>query len=373
MPFSSLGLSEILLRSVSSEGYKEPFPIQKEAIPVILEGKDVLAIAKTGSGKTAAFVLPILQKISENPHKIRSGASVLILVPTRELAAQVGDTIGKLGYHLSAHIKYNVVFGGVSINPQMTGLRGGTDILVATPGRLLDLVGRNAIKLSSVHTLILDEADRMLDLGFSKDLSKILAMLPVKRQNLLFSATMGKEIDSLTTSFLHKPEKIGGEGEVVSVERIDQTVYSVPQSDKLELLSELIKSGDWKQVLVFTSMKHHADNIAKKLNKMGISAEAMHGNKSQGARTRALSNFKNGITRVMVATDIASRGIDIVGLDYVVNYELPRSPADYIHRIGRTARAGKNGTAISFVSSDEQQQMKLIEKRMGKKVKVIVR
>ncbi len=371
MPFSQLGLSEKLVSAVTAMGYKEPFPIQKEAIPIILQGKNLLALAKTGSGKTAAFVLPILQNLIHTKKRMNNSISVLILVPTRELAAQVGDEAIKLGKYMDAHFKCKVVFGGVSINPQMIGLHGGADILVATPGRLLDLVGRNTIRLGDVHTLVLDEADRMLDMGFSKDIKKIINLLPVKRQNLLFSATMEKEIESMMGTLFNEPIRIGKEEKDVSIEHIEQTVYKVPQNKKIDLLAHLIKSNNWQQVLVFTSMKHHADNVARKLNKLGITAEAMHGDKSQNARTRALANFKTWATQVLVATDLASRGIDIVDLPFVVNYELPRSPADYIHRIGRTGRAGKNGAAISFVSPDEEAQMKLIEKRLGKKVKIV--
>ncbi len=369
MSFKSLGLSEEINRAVQKMGYKEPFKIQTEAIPVILSGSNVIALAKTGSGKTAAFVLPILQKLL-NQKKVRNIISVLILVPTRELALQVDDEIAKFGAFLGNSIKHKVVFGGVSINPQMTGLRTGADILVATPGRLLDLMGRNAVNLNSIHTVVFDEADRMLDMGFSKDIKKISSQFPLKKQTLLFSATMDKEVMTTTLGHYHNSVIIGEEEEKVSVDQIDQCVYFVEASEKMDTLISILNSNEVKQVLVFSSMKHHADSVGKKLLKAGIMAEVLHGDKSQGARVRALTGFKNGTVRVLIATDLASRGIDIIDLPLVINYELPRSPADYIHRIGRTGRAGKNGKAISLVCPDEKAHMKLIEKRIGKTVRI---
>ncbi len=365
MTFSFPGLSENLCRAADELGYREPFPVQREVIPFILAGRDLAVIAQTGSGKTAAFLLPILQLISESSVKKSSSVRILILVPTRELAVQVVEASKFFSRYLVRRIKTAVVLGGVSINLQMKELGTGREILVATPGRLLDLADKNAVRLSSVEILVIDEADKMFDLGFGDEISRVLALLPEKRQNLLFSATFRREMDVPGMNFLHDAVKIGFEEPGPVAEPVEQIVYSVEQNSKGVLLRHLIKDGEWNQVLLFVSSKRKADNVARKLNSNGITAEAIHGDKSQGARTGALTRFKNGEIRVLVATDLVSRGIDIKQLPYVVNYELPRSPVDYIHRIGRTGRAGKPGVAITLVSPEDEQHMKLIEKKTG--------
>jgi ATP-dependent RNA helicase RhlE len=368
MPFSSLGLSEPLLRAISASGYATPTPIQQKAIPSVLSGRDLLAAAQTGTGKTAGFTLPILHRLAEKHYDRTRPVRALILTPTRELAAQVGESVIKYGAHQMPRLKSDVVFGGVKINPQMMRLRGGVDILTATPGRLLDLVNQNAVKLNQVEILVLDEADRMLDMGFIRDINKILALLPKKRQNLLFSATFSAEIRKLTQNLLVNPVQIEVAVENAAAETVEQIAYSVNKTAKTALLTHLIKSNDWRQVLVFTSTKHGANKLTEKLNSAQITAKAIHGNKSQGARTSALADFKAGDIRVLVATDVAARGIDIAQLPHVVNYELPRSSADYVHRIGRTGRAGRGGLAVSLISQDENNSLRQVEKLIGAKI-----
>jgi len=368
MPFTNLGLSEALLKAIADSGYTTPSPIQAQAIPAVLSGQDVLAAAQTGTGKTAGFTLPILQRLAQTSYGRNRPVRALILTPTRELAAQVGESVLKYGAHLEPRLKSDVVFGGVKINPQMMRLRGGVDVLTATPGRLLDLVSQNAVKLDKVEILVLDEADRMLDMGFIRDIRKILALLPKKRQNLLFSATFSADIRSLTKDLLVNPLKVEVAVENSAAETIDQKVYTVNKTAKAALLTHLVKHNNWQQVLVFTSTKHGANKLTEKLNTAQIKAAAIHGNKSQGARTSALAGFKAGDIRVLVATDVAARGIDIAQLPHVVNFELPRSSADYVHRIGRTGRAGKTGQAVSLVSQDEYQALKLVEKLLGNRI-----
>ncbi|MGZ5049747.1 MAG: DEAD/DEAH box helicase [Methylobacter sp.] len=369
MPFSSLGLSDPLLRAIADAGYSTPSPIQSQAIPAVLNGHDVLAAAQTGTGKTAGFTLPILHRLSHKTYSSNRPVRGLILAPTRELAAQIGDSVNKYGAHLHPRLKCEVVFGGVKINPQMMRLRGGVDILVATPGRLLDLVNQNAVKLDKVETLILDEADRMLDMGFIRDIRKIISLLPQKRQNLLFSATFSDDIRKLTTGLLINPVKIEVAPRNTATELVEQIVYQVDKGNKTGLLQHLIKENDWQQVLVFTTTKHGANRLTEKLNKADIKAAAIHGNKSQGARTSALAGFKAGDIRVLVATDVAARGIDIQQLPHVINFELPRAAEDYVHRIGRTGRAGEQGQAISLVSHDEHSNLKQVEKLIGKPIR----
>lgn len=359
MTFDQLGLSQSLLRAVEDKGYSEPSPIQAEAIPAVLTGRDVMAAAQTGTGKTAGFVLPILQRLSDSgpqhPHRIRS----LIITPTRELAAQVEESVSTYGAHLP--FKSAVVFGGVKINPQIAKLRKGLDILVATPGRLLDLHQQGEVNFDALEILVLDEADRMLDMGFIHDIRRILKLLPPKRQTLLFSATFANEIRSLTGSILTNPLEVEVSPPNATADRVEQWLYPVDKKRKSGLLRELIVDQDWQQVLVFTRTKHGANRLAQQLDKAGINAAAIHGNKSQGARTRALSGFKAGEIRVLVATDIAARGLDIAQLPQVVNYDLPNVAEDYVHRIGRTGRAGAAGRAYSLVSADEIKQLNGIE------------
>ncbi len=369
MPFSKLGLSDPLLRAIAEAGYSTPSPIQLQAIPAVLKGHDLLAAAQTGTGKTAGFALPILHRLSLKAYGNNRPVRVLILTPTRELAAQVGESVSKYGAHLHPRLKTEVVFGGVKINPQMMRLRGGVDVLVATPGRLLDLVNQNAVKLDKVETLVLDEADRMLDMGFIRDIRKIIALLPKKRQNLLFSATFSEDIRKLTTGLLVNPIKIEVAARNTAAEMVEQIAFLCNKANKTEFLCHLIKTNNWQQVLVFTSTKHGANRLTEKLNKVDIKAAAIHGNKSQAARTGALAGFKAGEIRVLVATDVAARGIDITLLPHVVNFELPRSPSDYVHRIGRTGRAGEAGQAVSLVSHDEYSTLRLIEKLIGTPIK----
>ena len=367
MSFNTLGLSEPLLRAISEEGYSEPTPIQKQAIPLILAKKDVLGGAQTGTGKTAGFTLPLLQLLSEStPAKGKRKIRALILTPTRELAAQVGESVKTYGRHLP--FKSTIIFGGVGINPQKATLRQGVDIVIATPGRLLDLANQRSLDLSTVEYLILDEADRMLDMGFIHDIKKILAMLPKQRQNLLFSATFSNEIKKLADNLLNSPTLIEVARRNRASEQVEQSVYPVDKTRKKELLSHLIKLGNWQQVLVFTRTKHGANRLCAQLENDGITAAAIHGNKSQGARTKALASFKDGGVRVLVATDIAARGIDIDQLPHVVNYELPNVPEDYVHRIGRTGRAGREGEAISLVCIDEKMLLRNIEKLIKKDI-----
>lgn len=368
MLFSTLGLSEPLLRALTDSGYTIPTPIQLQAIPAVLNGHDLLAAAQTGTGKTAGFTLPILQRLAQTSYSRNRPVRALILTPTRELAAQVGESVLKYGTHQIPRLKSEIVFGGVKINPQMLRLRGGVDILTATPGRLLDLISQNAVKLDKVEILVLDEADRMLDMGFIKDIRKILALLPKKRQNLLFSATFSADIRKLTAGLLINPVQIEVAVENAAADTIEQCVYHVNKSSKTALLTHLVKTNNWQQVLVFTSTKHGANKLTEKLNIAQIKSAAIHGNKSQGARTSALAGFKAGEIRVLVATDVAARGIDIAQLPHVVNFELPRSSTDYVHRIGRTGRAGLDGRAVSLVCADEYPALRLVEKLIGTKI-----
>ncbi len=360
MSFASLGLSEEIVRAVSERGYVKPTPIQAQAIPVVLQGGDLLAGAQTGTGKTAGFTLPILQRLSAMPIKGKVPIRALVLVPTRELAAQVEESVREYGKHLP--LKSMMMFGGVNINPQIRQLHGRVDILVATPGRLLDHVQQKTVDLSHVEILVLDEADRMLDMGFIRDIKKILSLLPKTRQNLLFSATFSDEIKALADSLLDKPALIEVARRNATADTVAQKVYPVDREKKRALLAHLIKEHNWFQVLVFTRTKHGANRLAEQLGKDGIPALAIHGNKSQGARTRALAEFKSGKLQVLVATDIAARGIDISELPHVVNYELPNVPEDYVHRIGRTGRAGSEGEASSLVCVDELKLLRDIER-----------
>ncbi len=362
MSFESLGLRAELLRAVSEKGYSEPTPIQKQAIPIILEGRDLMGGAQTGTGKTAGFTLPMLERLMETtkPSKNRRPIRALILTPTRELAAQVHESVQTYGRHLP--LKSTVVFGGVSINPQKMKLIKGVDILVATPGRLLDHVGQNSANLSKIDILILDEADRMLDMGFIHDIRKVLALLPKEKQTLLFSATFSSDIKKLANTLLHSPALIEVAQQNTTAERVTQVIHHVDKKRKRELLSFLIGSNNWEQVLVFNRTKHGANRLAEQLTNDGIASAAIHGNKSQGARTRALADFKSGKIRVLVATDIAARGLDINQLPHVVNFELPNVAEDYVHRIGRTGRAGNEGEAMSLVCVDELKLLKDIER-----------
>lgn len=366
MSFKNLGLSDALLKAISQKGYDTPTPIQQKAIPKILEGKDVLASAQTGTGKTAGFTLPMLQKLTNSKPLHKRPVRALVLTPTRELAAQVLEDVKT--YSKFVDIRSTVIFGGVNANPQIRTLRQGVDILVATPGRLLDLHNQGVFSLKNVEFLVLDEADRMLDMGFARDINKILALLPTKRQNLLFSATFSKEIKKLAGSFLYNPVMVEAAPENTTAEKVDQIVYKTDKSKKTALVIKLISEGDWQQVLIFTRTKHGANRLAEKLSKAKITSAAIHGNKSQGARTKALANFKNGNVRVLVATDIAARGLDIPLLPHVINYELPNIPEDYVHRIGRTGRAGASGEAISIVSVDEFEFVHGIEKLLGERL-----
>ncbi len=366
MKFNQLGLKAELLRAVEKQGYTEATPIQRDTIPVVLEGRDVLAAAQTGTGKTAGFTLPMLQRLSNNQSK-RRHVRALVLVPTRELAAQVSDSVRNYGAFLS--LKSMQIYGGVSIRPQISKLRNGVDIVVATPGRLLDHMQQGTVDLSSVEMLVLDEADRMLDMGFIRDIRKVLKALPAKRQNLLFSATFSQDIRKLATGLLHDPAEIEVAPRNTTAERVSQLVHPVDKNRKRALLSHLISDGNWTQVLVFTRTKHGANRLAKQLDDDGLTAAAIHGNKSQGARTKALADFKANRVRVLVATDIAARGIDIDRLPHVVNFELPHVPEDYVHRIGRTARAGLDGHAISLVCVDEDKLLGDIERLLKTKIK----
>jgi ATP-dependent RNA helicase RhlE len=359
MPFAALGLLPELTRALADRGYTEPTAVQSRVIPEILAGRDILAGAQTGTGKTAGFTLPLLQRLNADGRASKAPRA-LILVPTRELAAQVHESIRAYGKYLS--LRSAVVFGGVGINPQIDALRRGTDILVATPGRLLDHAQQRTVDLSHVQILVLDEADRMLDMGFIADIRRVIKLLPAKRQNLLFSATYSDDIRRLAQSLLHHPAEIEVARRNAAVESVDQGVYLVAKDQKRALLSHLINDGDWSQVLVFTRTKHGANRLTKQLQQDGIEAAAIHGNKSQSARTQALADFKASRIRVLVATEVASRGLDIKELPHVVNYELPNVPEDYVHRIGRTGRAGATGTAISLVAPDESGLLKDIEK-----------
>ena len=368
MLFTDLGLSEPILRAIAEEGYTDPTPIQEKSIPAVLKGGDLLAAAQTGTGKTAGFTLPILQRLTSNP-KAGTGKRqlrVLILTPTRELAAQVQESV--LTYGKYTGLKSAVIFGGVGANPQIKAIQAGLDILVATPGRLLDLMSQKCVSLEHIEILVLDEADRMLDMGFLRDIKKILAVLPKQRQNLLFSATFSTEIKALADGLLNSPALIEVARSNSANEAIAQLIHPVDRTQKHPLLAHLITSNAWKQVLVFTRTKHGANKLVTQLEKDGITSMAIHGNKSQSARTKALAEFKDGKITVLVATDIAARGIDIDQLPHVVNYDLPNVSEDYVHRIGRTGRAGSNGVAVSLVCIDEHQMLRDIEKLINQKL-----
>lgn len=371
MLFKDLNLIEPILRSLNTEGYSTPTPIQQQSIPVALAGKDLLGCAQTGTGKTAAFSIPILQHLYQEKQEGRkyTGIRALILTPTRELAIQIDESVAAYGRHLG--LKHLVIFGGVSQHPQTTALRNGIDILIATPGRLLDLMQQGYINLSSVGIFVLDEADRMLDMGFIHDVKKVITKLPTRRQTLFFSATMPKEIASLADSILNEPVRVEVTPVSSTAQTINQSMYFVSKTDKKELLVHLLKDSSIERVLVFARTKHGSDKVVKDLHKFGISAEAIHGNKSQNARQRALSNFKRGQTRVLVATDIAARGIDVDNLTHVINYELPNVPETYVHRIGRTGRAGASGTAFSFCDHEEREYLRDIQKLIGKTISVV--
>lgn len=366
MSFNSLGLSDALLKAISKKGYTTPSPIQQKAIPPILEGKDVLASAQTGTGKTAGFTLPILQLLSQGQHLRHRPIRALILTPTRELAAQILANIKE--YSTFLDLRSTVIFGGVNQNPQVSQLRQGVDILVATPGRLIDLQNQGLISLSKVEILVLDEADRMLDMGFLKDIERVMKVLPPRRQNLLFSATFSKDIKKLAMGILHHPIQVEATPENTTVDAIIQKIYPVAKEKKTELIIKLITEGNWKQILVFTRTKQGANKLTESMISSGIKAAAIHGNKGQGARTKALAGFKNGSLTALVATDIAARGLDIPLLPHVINFELPNIPEDYVHRIGRTGRAGASGEAISLFSPDETTFLRDIEKLVGLKL-----
>ncbi len=370
MNFSDLGLSDQLLKAIEKANYESPYPIQVQGIPAVLSRKDVLGIAPTGSGKTASYVLPILQILQKKEETKGRSVPVLVLVPTRELASQVAMVAEEFSRFLDRKVKSFAVFGGVSINPQMKKLNR-TDILIATPGRLLDLLSRNALSLSEVEILVLDEMDKVLNMGFKEEVDQILSQLPKKRQNILYSATKEENIEEVINKLLKTPITISLQSESIGVEQINQYAYRVSPEKKGPFLRHLINSKDWDQVLVFVSSIRTADNVVGKLNKNGIDAVAFHGDKSQGARTEALSRFKSGKTKVLVATDLAARGIDIKFLPVVINYELPRSPKDYVHRIGRTGRAGAEGEAISLITEEELHHFKVIQKKMKKWVQLL--
>ena len=377
MSFTTLGLSDPILKAIKETGYTTPTPIQAKAIPLVLKGDDVLAAAQTGTGKTAGFTLPLLERMvrDQKPSTTHRGQPkrhirALILTPTRELAAQIGENVDMYSKYLP--YKSTVIFGGVNINRQINVLKQGIDILVATPGRLLDLCSQKVVDLSKVEVLVLDEADRMLDMGFIHDIKKVVRLVPKQRQTLLFSATFSKEIKALASGFQNNPSLVEVAAQNKTADRIAQLVHPVDKSKKRELLSKLIKEGDWKQVLVFTRTKHGANKLCEYLEQEGIKSAAIHGNKSQGARTKALANFKANSIRVLVATDIAARGIDINMLPHVVNFELPNVPEDYVHRIGRTGRAGREGEAVSLVCVDENDYLRGIERLISQKIKKVV-
>lgn len=366
MSFNSLGLIPEILKAIKKQGYTTPSPIQEKAIPKILERKDVLASAQTGTGKTAGFTLPILQILHKTKKEGRRPVRALVLTPTRELAAQVHKNV--VDYSQFLNIKSTVIFGGVNAKPQIKSLKYGVDIVVATPGRLLDLIDQRALSLKRIDIFVLDEADRMLDMGFLRDIKKIIALMPTRRQNLLFSATFSKEIKKLAEGILHRPVLVEAAPENTTAEKVNQKAYRIDKSSKVAFTIQLIADGNWKQVLIFTRTKHRANRLSEKLVKAGISSMAIHGNKSQGARTKALEGFKSGKIRVLVATDIAARGLDIPLLPHVINFELPNVPEDYVHRIGRTGRAGASGEAISLVDNEEVAYVKGIEKLLGQKL-----
>ncbi len=366
--FADLGLAEPLLRALAAEGYDEPTPIQIHAIPPLLSGRDLLGCAQTGTGKTAAFALPILQRLAAAPPARQRVIRALILSPTRELASQIEERFRAYGRHLS--LRSTVIFGGVGQSPQVDRLRAGIDILVATPGRLLDLMSQGQVNLVNLSCFVLDEADRMLDMGFIHDVRKVIAALPKRRQSLFFSATMPPDIEALAASILTQPARVAVTPVASTVERVNQSIYFVEKGDKPGLLERALRNPDYTRVLVFTRTKHGANKVAKFLNGVSIHAEAIHGNKSQSARETALANFKNGRTRVLVATDIAARGIDVDAVSHVINFDLPNEPESYVHRIGRTARAGAEGTAISFCSAEERAYLRDIERLIRQRVPV---
>ncbi|MGH8301564.1 MAG: DEAD/DEAH box helicase [Steroidobacteraceae bacterium] len=366
MPFTELGLVPELSRAVAEQGYETPTPIQMQAIPAVIAGRDVLAGAQTGTGKTAAFVLPVLQALAQSP--AGRAPRALVLTPTRELAAQVAESARQYGRHMKTRIC--VIFGGVSINPQIDALRAGCDLLVATPGRLLDLAGQRAVDLREVRHFVLDEADRMLDMGFIPAIRQVLKLLPARRQNLMFSATYSDDIRDLATRLLHDPVTVQVSPRNATADRVEQRAYRVPKEHKRHLLAHLIRGGDWQQVLVFTRTKHGANRLAEQLAAGGIATAAIHGNKSQNARVRALSDFKTGKITALIAPEVAARGLDIKELPFVVNYELPNVPEDYVHRIGRTARAGGTGCAISLVGPDEAGLLKDIERLLRRSLPI---
>ena len=368
--FADLGVAEPLCRALAAQNYVNPTPIQAQSIPALLEGRDLLGLAQTGTGKTAAFTLPILQHLAATHEKREpKTARALILAPTRELALQIGKSIETYGKNLK--LRHTAIFGGVNQFRQVRAMSGGVDILVATPGRLLDLMNQKHVDLRRTSILVLDEADRMLDMGFVRDVKKIIAALPVKRQSLLFSATMPKSIEHLAAEILKDPARVEVTPEVVTVDKIDQRVMHVDGKRKRELLAKLLDDADLSRVIVFTRTKHCANRVSEQLEKSGVPSEAIHGNKSQGARQRALDNFRNGKARVLVATDIAARGIDVTGITHVINYELPNEPESYVHRIGRTARAGKSGIAVSFCDNAERAHLKSIEKLTKRPLTVV--
>ncbi len=365
MSFSSLGLCDELLKAVAEQGYEKPSPIQLEAIPAVLSHRDVMAAAQTGTGKTASFTLPMVQRLAAGKRPAAKQVRALVLTPTRELAAQVAESVQNYSRYLN--IRSAVVFGGVKVGPQISKLQGGLDVLVATPGRLMDLYNQRAINFDQLEVLVLDEADRMLDMGFIHDIRRIQKLLPVKRQTLMFSATFSKEIKALAKGMINNPIYVEVAAANCTADNIKQVIHPVDKSQKRDVLIHLIKTNNWHQVLVFSRTKHGANRLARQLDSAGIQAAAIHGDKSQGARTRALANFKKGNIIVLVATDIAARGIDIDQLPYVVNFDLPQVPEDYVHRIGRTGRAGANGLAVSLVSIDESKQLNAIERVIGRK------
>ena len=367
MSFEKLGLTAELLSVIETQGYSRPTPIQAQAIPVLLSGRDIIAEAQTGTGKTAAFTLPILQLINRGVHHKLRHPKALILTPTRELAAQVNASVGTYGKNTK--LRSSAVYGGVSIRPQINCLRNGTDILIATPGRLLDHLGQRTVNISQIEILVLDEADRMLDMGFIHDIRKIIEFLPKQRQTVFFSATYSNEVKRLADTILNKPQMIEVP-KVNNAELVKQIAYPVEKTLKKELLSHLIEEGDYEQALIFMRTKYSTDRLAKQLNGNDISATSIHGDKTQAARSKALADFKNGKIRVLVATDVAARGLDIVNLPLVVNFDMPQDPNDYIHRIGRTGRAGAEGIAISFVSADEKSFFDAVQRLIGRKIEV---
>ena len=367
-PFASLGLSPALVRAAGELGYAQPTPIQAAAIPAVLAGRDVLGSAETGSGKTAAFALPLLQQLEGLARQSPRRTHALVLVPTRELAAQVGESIRALARQLADPVKVAVLFGGVSINPQMMALRGGADLVVATPGRLLDVIAQNALGLAGVAALVLDEADRLLDAGFAEELARVLELLPRRRQNLLFSATFPPAVRALAEGLLHEPTRVDAPRDPSAEPSVEEHAVEVDAAQRTPLLRHLIREGGWTRVLVFVATRYASAHVADKLRRSGVAAEAFHGDSSQGERTKVLADFKAGRLQVLVATDLGARGIDIAHLPVVVNYDLPRSAMDFVHRIGRTARAGASGLAVSFVSPGTEAHFRLIEKRQGRRV-----